>query len=233
MNRLTLKLSQYSAFVLLLLAVGVGCNESPGVSDPLSVNSNTNWLLTCSDDVDCSEDSACFCGQCTTPCDSDAACDALGGGTCTLQGERVDFCPSEPGGLCLPGCESDDDCGESYVCVVDVCQPEWAEPDECPQGNLVCGTELGAGPATLLECVDGEYETLETCDVSCASIPGADDSCVPGCSTTLDEGVCGSEIGVDQPVLFVCGPNGQYTLLTTCPFGCEVGEPRDQCAEQP
>ena len=92
------------------------------------INSNTNWLLSCSEDTDCDQGEACSCGSCVIPCEEMRGCSIdprdIGSPSvsCAIADpvyER-DSCGDDYRGpmtaICLPQCESADDCPRDLVC---------------------------------------------------------------------------------------------------------------------
>ena len=103
---------------------------SSGVT-PL-IDSNTNWLLTCSTDSDCDAGEQCACGSCVIPC----APEGHEGPSCVTSmsyasPESVSCSAAEPvsevsscgedymrphEGICLLGCDSNDQCPDHLLC---------------------------------------------------------------------------------------------------------------------
>lgn len=116
----------------LMLALGLfaaGCESDPGQP---SVDSQSHWLEACQSDADCGS-SRCLCGVCTLPCEEASACSSLGQGAVCSPGtepntERLCQAAAQaPAGICLPGCQQDEDClavGPELACVVGQCLPQ-------------------------------------------------------------------------------------------------------------
>jgi hypothetical protein len=84
---------------------------------------NTNWLTSCSDDDDCSDDLSCECGVCTIACDTSSDCNSLGAACDSGSDALVSACGSAlADSICLPECENDGDCG-SGQCIDAHCLP--------------------------------------------------------------------------------------------------------------
>lgn len=133
--------------VMLLLTLG-GC-PSNGTGGGPRIDSNTNWLMACSETADCASDLACICGQCTATCQSDGACASLGAGRC-VDG-AAPFCPSSAAPICLPTCATDAECGPRYGCSADgVCLPEWSlEIDTQPGADTGDADTTDTSPADV------------------------------------------------------------------------------------
>jgi len=100
----------------------------------LQLDSNTNWLVSCQADNQCSGSLRCYCGQCTQPCAQDDQCSRLSGAVCAESGEAVCGQQASPGGLCVLDCSQDNDCGENFSCNAGQCVPvpiTLPEPEEC------------------------------------------------------------------------------------------------------
>jgi hypothetical protein len=92
--------------------------------EPLQIDSNTNWLLRCDLDTQCSGSLRCYCGQCTQPCASTEECGLLEGAECAPTGNAL--CGDQPavGGLCVLGCRQDAECGPDFSCTDSQCVPK-------------------------------------------------------------------------------------------------------------
>jgi len=139
-DRLLLGLSVLMCGGLLLFAA---CDSSSGslASSALNagssgvtplIDSNTNWLLTCSADSDCGAGEQCACGSCVIPC----APEGHEGPSCMTSmsyasPESVSCSAAEPvsevsscgedymrphEGICLLGCDSNDQCPDHLLC---------------------------------------------------------------------------------------------------------------------
>gem|GEM_PF-6076595 len=112
-------------------SLGLGLSYS-GCANPPSVDSNTNWLRSCDATAECGSELSCMCGICTKPCTVGDEC-SDSGGVClesdTLNGEVcgdsfAGGVSSEPSAICLQGCHTDEDCGESSTCIQGACVRE-------------------------------------------------------------------------------------------------------------
>jgi hypothetical protein len=113
-----------SALAGSLLALALGSCGKVGEEGKLQIDSNTNWLMRCSSDDQCSGSLRCYCGQCSQPCSESDECGLLAGAECAASGGAV--CTNEPsvGGLCVLGCSGDADCGPDFTCTESQCVPK-------------------------------------------------------------------------------------------------------------
>lgn len=100
----------------------------------LQLDSNTNWLVSCEADQQCSGSLRCYCGQCTQPCAQDDQCSLLSGAVCAASGEGVCGAQASPGGLCVLNCSVDAQCGTDFSCNAGQCVPLPAAPSVCNSG---------------------------------------------------------------------------------------------------
>lgn len=107
-----------------LLASAIGSCGRVADEEPLQIDSNTNWLLRCDADAQCSGSLRCYCGQCTQPCASTNECGLLTGAECAPTGSAL--CGDQPalGGLCVLGCREAAECGADFSCTDGQCVPE-------------------------------------------------------------------------------------------------------------
>ena len=105
----------------LVLAVAAACGDDK--ASP-KTGSNSNWLIACVDESDCSSSGACLCGACSRECSDDLDCNTLAGARCSGVDEaaRRSQCggEGEPVGLCLPACEPGS-CADGQSCVAGAC----------------------------------------------------------------------------------------------------------------
>jgi hypothetical protein len=178
----SLRAARDSAFLLLVAGVVAGSCGDPTSSPTLGTNSN--WLVVCTDDGDCTGAARCECARCTRGCDADAACGAIEGGRCALASTPavLSQCGAETplAGLCLLGC-SPGDCAETEACVSgacvtgllpdnDFCSPVAASTRELragedelfelvqalrAAGGVACGTNAPSSPASVAVRADG------------------------------------------------------------------------------
>lgn len=129
----------------LLAALGLCACSEPAPQ----VGGNTNWLRACDDDAACGEGIACICGRCSLACDGDAACSAYPDSTCADGLASELQCRQErAAGLCLLGCDTDDDCDRELTCVRGACV-ERARGPLCaghPEALLCSGFDSEALP---------------------------------------------------------------------------------------
>jgi hypothetical protein len=114
--------------LLVAIASASACSEP---SHGPSVGGNTNWLLACSDDAECGEQTSCICGRCSTACDRASGCAEFPGSTCAESVAARQQCGGEQtAGVCLLACEGDADCDSELACVQGACV-ERAQPTRC------------------------------------------------------------------------------------------------------
>ena len=105
----------------LLVLVTAGCAQS---DSPPTYMGNTNWLVSCGTDRDCSDGLSCECGVCTRTCSRNADCAELESSCDSDSQALVAACgDSSETSLCLPDCGNDDDCGDGLACVDARCLP--------------------------------------------------------------------------------------------------------------
>lgn len=161
--------------VCWLTLLAVSCQDP--AAGP-SAGSNSNWLLACDVDSDC-QSGACYCGSCTSECESDADCDALADARCveSAQSAYQTQCraASASPGICLPRCEPGS-CDDGQACVdggcvlaalpeAELCAPVAAAASEQRKwedellalvnearaaGGVSCGDEPPSAPADAL-----------------------------------------------------------------------------------
>lgn len=111
------------ALVIVTLAF-VACGD-PQRSEP-AVGTNSNWLRACVKSSECDDAAMCQCGACTSQCNDDMDCSALGSAHCAHAGDpAVDaVCTADAlgsaAGICLPSCEPGG-CKEGQACVAGSC----------------------------------------------------------------------------------------------------------------
>lgn len=132
-----------------LLSLAIGSCGRVADEEPLQIDSNTNWLLRCDSDTQCSGSLRCYCGQCTQPCASTNECGLLDGAECAPTGGAL--CGEQPavGGLCVLGCRDDAECGPDFSCTDNQCLPK---PCSAPFESW---DELLEKVATDLQTLDG------------------------------------------------------------------------------
>jgi hypothetical protein len=184
-------------FLLLCGSLLPSCTK---ITEPVG-ESNTNWLIQCSDDDACGGDLHCACGLCTTDCASDDACTQHDeGATCTA---LADVCgsavPSGGGSACFRGCTDDRDCtsGDARDC----------------RGGVCLAPQAGAGTAPSQEELARAHPEWVACEASAECTLLEPDNC---CS------ICGAREPDDLRVV-----NGDYAqeahaLLASCTenIGC-------------
>ena len=98
------------------------------------IDSNTNWLLTCSSNSDCDDREICSCGSCVIPCEEMTGCSI---DPRDVRAPQVDCAMSDPvyeldscgdgysrpmTPICLPRCNSEADCPSRLVCHEGTCK---------------------------------------------------------------------------------------------------------------
>jgi hypothetical protein len=112
----------FAALGAALLALGLHACGRAASEEELQIDSNTNWLMRCDSDDQCSGALRCYCGQCSLPCSQTEECGLLSGAECSPSGNAA--CSGAPsGGLCVLGCQSDAECGTDFTCDAGECQP--------------------------------------------------------------------------------------------------------------
>jgi hypothetical protein len=178
--------------IVQLALVACGQSHTPAPE----VGGETNWLRTCTKSSDCDAGS-CLCGLCTTACTSSSACTdpftgecttirtAMGGNAC----DAKDTVP--PAGMCLPGCNGDDECGKGFACRQSSCvsraiaqRLDAFNPPDADEGMDGGACDCGASEVSL-DCVC----SLQTCPEYSAAT--AFTTCPVSGFTTLQVG-CGS-----------------------------------------
>jgi hypothetical protein len=202
---------------LLLVAAPLGCQTEYEPAPP-STNSNSNWLVACSQDADCASDTTCACGFCVASCERaadcgqsrpEAACAPPGGQAldrlCGGAGQT-------PGAVCLPGCAQDADCPQGWSCLEQACAPP-----ACQEGTQVCASQLGLEGGFLYLCdEDGAWNPAQACELGCLTLDDAQAACVTYDCDTLPQGqYCGSELALPTDFWFDCS-GGQMSVLGTC-----------------
>lgn len=120
--------------LLSLTATACGGRTSTGVT-----GGNTNWLDACDTDAQCdADDAACVSDRCLSPCENNADCPARGA-TCravtVLDVGQATCATQTPRDMCLPTCNSDDDCtlwGPTFTCTDGACTPTCTDPVVTP-----------------------------------------------------------------------------------------------------
>jgi hypothetical protein len=137
-----------------LLSLAIGSCGRVADEEPLQIDSNTNWLLRCDSDTQCSGSLRCYCGQCTQPCASTNECGLLEGAECAPTGSAL--CGDQPalGGLCVLGCREDAECGPDFSCTDAQCVPK---PCAAPFQSWDELLEQVAQDVQSLDAVDREF----------------------------------------------------------------------------
>ena len=172
-RNLEVKFLFYLVLTLMSFSLYLGCTsedlERGATVDPNGeestitplIDSNTNWLLSCSADADCEEGEQCSCGSCVIPClpmsnEMNHCMTALG----HSQSEVVECAEVEPVsdvascgedysrghvGICLLACETNDECPNRLLCHEGRCvRPRRGESRGC--GDARECIEAGGAP---------------------------------------------------------------------------------------
>lgn len=119
------------------LAIGLVC-VFWGCSEPEASGTNTNWLRACQDSTECGS-FGCACGHCTSSCESDADCAAVGGICSSTESTLAECRGTVTERLCLPPCDASGRCEAGQICYRGACTHTLA-PMSCADhpGALVC-----------------------------------------------------------------------------------------------
>ncbi|MEO8179556.1 MAG: hypothetical protein ABI895_12055 [Deltaproteobacteria bacterium] len=108
----------------LALGLALGSCGKVADGDTSLLDSNTNWLMRCTEDQQCSGALRCYCGICTKPCGQNSECGLLDGAECAESGERLCGEQAGAGGLCVLACTDDANCGSGFNCRSGQCAPK-------------------------------------------------------------------------------------------------------------
>ena len=184
---------------------GGGGDSSEVDLTPL-LDSNTNWLLSCSVDLDCGVGETCVCGSCVVPCDTDQGCRGRDEGDNTIRIACWDADPvSESTScgegytrpmmpICLPQCEVETDCPDHLVCHEGSCKrPRRGEVRGC-EDTRRCVDAGGSPERCSALCDEGEMpssrmrpppppeEELFSCERRCIEGGGDPGDCRARCA---------------------------------------------------
>lgn len=177
-----------SMICLVISALALSCNTATN-EDQMSVNpngdelsitplidSNTNWLVSCSVDDDCGESGRCTCGSCVIPCSPMSS----EGNLCTRamdqsESEIVECAETDPVsmasscgedyrreyvGICLLRCEMNDECPAHLLCHEGHCvRPRRGESHGCGDERQ-CIEAGGAPEHCRILCEDDREEAM-------------------------------------------------------------------------
>ena len=108
----------------LTLALTLGSCGKVADGNLALLDSNTNWLMHCTDDIQCNGSLRCYCGICTKPCGQDSECGLLSGAECAESGESLCGAQASAGGLCVRACKQSSECGDGFNCTAGECVPK-------------------------------------------------------------------------------------------------------------
>lgn len=201
-----------TAWILSCLIIGCGVKSHP------EVGGETNWLVLCAEDGDCS-DGECNCGMCTRTCDDASDCQAAHEGVCVDIETDADGASCDQA-LCVPRCGSNEGCGDGFECVGGGCTP------------AASGDTSGAGGTS--GSTGGTGGVVATPTICPASAPNGSDACdVPqGTSCTwVDDGAgwtrCGCYADASGQALWAC------SACSGCNCPARQPETGDSCADYP
>ncbi|RMG18597.1 MAG: hypothetical protein D6729_06840 [Deltaproteobacteria bacterium] len=201
----------------------------------------------CSSDADCPASApSCYGaaagtpGTCIRPCASDGDCDRSQGHVCTGIQQQLYLC-ADPfqGGVCLPGCandaecgacNSDPDCQAGEVCDQGVCRRPCSSVAQCNAGEACGGGYCGAPCANDADCARGAqcvqgacHEPRRLCDPvarRCDLVCGEDLDCDRSRRCDPASGRCESTC---SDATADCGPAGYCDAASmVCAADCRV-----------
>ncbi len=153
------------------------------------------------DPTGCDGDKVCSGGECVDECT-----DQCDDGETTCDGDGVRTCEEQASG-CLDW-SSTDPCDSGDVCDDGQCVDEDDVTDDCDDGDTQCDGD------DIEECVDGQWETTDSCPDGCDDAQCIDDDdCDDG-----DTRCSGDETDVEECV------DGQWETNQSCPVACDDAE---------
>lgn len=206
-------------FLTIFIALSSCSNESQTSIDPNGdgttitplIDSNTNWLLSCSADSDCGEGEHCSCGSCVIPC----APMGMEGARCMTTIDHpappvVECVEAEPvsevsscgedyqsaqTGICLLACTTNDECPSHLLCHEGRCvRPRrgetrgCADERECVEAggdpercHILCEEEFEGGMSLERQPPPPEREIL-ACEQNCIEDGYAPEDCRSRCA---------------------------------------------------
>ncbi|MEY4550006.1 MAG: Serine/threonine-protein kinase pkn1 [Pseudomonadota bacterium] len=145
----------------LVLSLSAGSCGKVNENQPL-FDSNTNWLVPCVADEQCSGSLRCYCGQCTKPCAQDRECSLLSNAQCAESSETLCGENASAGGLCVRGCQSDTECGDAFSCITGQCVPKPCSAGQC--APVFCGVGSARSWDDILQVVAVDLLDVEQDD---------------------------------------------------------------------
>lgn len=145
----------------LTLALSAGSCGKVKEGQPL-FDSNTNWLVPCVVDDQCSGSLRCYCGQCTKPCAQDVECSLLSDAQCAESSEALCGESAGAGGLCVKGCSTSADCAERFSCSAGQCVPDPCSAGQC--APRACEAPLARTWDDIFRSVNDDLITVDADD---------------------------------------------------------------------
>jgi hypothetical protein len=158
----------------------VSCGGAAGVNS--GTDTSTNWLRSCSEDVECELGSTCSCGRCTRECSADAEC--------------MDYLPTA---VCAV---ASGQCGEITLCMP-APRSELAAQGEAlascthPEVDYVLTNPASCFGRELAECPPGSEAFFDACGCGCSEAAGYSRQCRDQCE--LAAGACPDLAFEDMP----------------------------------
>ena len=174
----------YLMLIYLLLSCNTATDEDQMIVDPNSdelsttplIDSNTNWLVSCSVDDDCGESGRCACGSCVIPCSpTSGERNLCATATDQSSNEIVECAETDPVsvvsscgedyrrehvGICLLRCETNDECPAYLLCHEGRCvRPRRGESRGCGDERQ-CIEAGGAPERCRILCEDDREEAM-------------------------------------------------------------------------
>lgn len=146
------------ALSALPLALSAGSCGKVQDSRPL-FDSNTNWLVPCVADDQCTGSLRCYCGQCTKPCSQDGECSLLRDALCAESSEALCGDGASAGGLCVKGCVEDAECGPRFSCRAGQCVPDPCSAGQCSARS--CGMGVDRSWDDVFELASADLVALD------------------------------------------------------------------------
>ncbi len=175
-----------------LAVLAVACEDSGGGQLPVKTDSESHWLMACTEAADCAG-LACVCGVCTRACGDAAACASVGpGAVCATD----DACGEA---VCTAACQRDADCGAAHlVCADGACLAAGSVGPDAGRLDLGAPPGDGALPAPdaapthggdAAPAVDGRPPS-DAAPVSDAGHAPDGGGCEPGPDTCVQDPEC-------------------------------------------
>lgn len=159
-----------------------------------TIDSYTNWLLSCSENEDCAEGEQCSCGSCVIPCEETSGCAIRAGDPrapqveCSREGpvSELDSCGEEYTNvqICLPRCQLNDDCPFDLFCDEGACRLPRRGKRGCEEARRC--VEGGGEPEACIEsCPVSGPEIIMECERLCVEMGRTPEDCRRMCMARL------------------------------------------------